>query len=395
MPRPAGDFPHGSGLVPGGAVGGGNGAHPGTLTGAHPAHAGLGAGVRVGNSMAVETPGGAGPGEAAALSDSFRRFADAVPLMMWRSDPAGRAIHHNECWLEFTGRSLDEELARDWREGLHPDDFERHARVVADAFAARKPFTVEFRLRRHDGAYRWLLDTARPLVEEGGFRGYLGSCFDITDRKHAEEHIEHALAEKEALLAEVYHRVRNNLQVMVSLIGLYGRAAPDPCRGSFEALGQRVRAIALVQQHLHEAPHIASIDLKDYLHRLASGLGQLRRAGRIGVQVGGGGTGLVEPRTANALGMIVAEIVAECLDATAESVACAIAIEIHAEAGGPVRLSIVSGAGEGDEPGRPNVPKLGPRLIAAYAAQAEIAVTGTATAADPLLLHLPEARVRN
>ena len=103
----------------------------------------------------------------------------------------------------------------------------------------------------------------RPAPQEGGpFQGYLGSCFDITDRKHAEEHIEHALAEKEALLAEVYHRVRNNLQVMVSLIGLYGRAAPDACRGSFEALGQRVRAIALVQQHLHEAPHIASIDLK-------------------------------------------------------------------------------------------------------------------------------------
>ena len=99
-------------------------------------------------------------------------------------------------------------------------------------------------------------------MEDGRFQGYLGSCFDITDRKHAEEHIEQALAEKEALLAEVYHRVRNNLQVMVSLIGLYGRAAPEPCRGSFEALGQRVRAIALVQQHLHEAPHIASIDLQ-------------------------------------------------------------------------------------------------------------------------------------
>jgi PAS domain S-box-containing protein len=331
--------------------------------------------------------------ERAVLSDSFRRFADSVPLMMWRSDPEGATIHHNECWLDFTGRSLDEELALDWRRGLHPDDFERHARVVADAFAAREPFTVEFRLRRHDGAYRWLLDTARPLVEDGTFRGYLGSCFDITDRKHAEEHIEHALAEKETLLAEVYHRVRNNLQVMVSLIGLYGRAAPDPCRGSFEALGQRVRAIALVQQHLHEAPHIASIDVKDYLHRLASGLGQLRRAGRIGVQVGGTGTGLVEPRTANALGMIVAEIVAECLDATAESVACTIAIEIQAAAGAPVRLAIVSGLSEAAEAGRPNVPKLGPRLIAAYAAQAEIAVTGTAAPDDPLLLHLPETRM--
>lgn len=327
------------------------------------------------------------------LSEAFRRFADDVPLMMWRSDAQGQAVHHNESWLRFTGRALEEELSAGWRSGLHPDDFDRHAGIVADAFLAREPFTVEFRLRRHDGAYRWLLDTARPLTEGGDFRGYLGSCFDITDRKHAEEHIERALAEKETLLAEVYHRVRNNLQVMVSLIGLYGRAAPEPCRGSFEALGQRVRAIALVQQHLHEAPHIASIDLRDYLHRLASGLGQLRRAGRIGVHLGGSGTSLVEPRTANALGMIVAEIVAECLDATAESVACAIAIDIDAPAGAPVRLTIVSGAGDGVESGRPNIPKLGPRLIAAYAAQAEIAVTGTAATDDPLRLQLPEPRV--
>lgn len=328
----------------------------------------------------------------AALSDSFRRFADVVPLMLWRSDERGHAIHHNECWLDFTGRALEAELGLGWRSGLHPEDFDRHAAVVAAAFGAREPFTVEFRLRRHDGVYRWLLDTARPLSEDGRFQGYLGSCFDITDRKHAEENIEHALSEKEALLAEVYHRVRNNLQVMVSLIGLYGRAAPDPCRGSFEALGQRVRAIALVQQHLHEAPHIASIDLQDYLHRLASGLGQLRRAGRISVQVGGAGTSLVEPRTANALGMIVAEIVAECLDATAESVACAIAIEIATVGDAPVTVSIVSGVSEAADSGRPNIPKLGPRLIAAYAAQAEIAVAGDASPADPLILHLPLVR---
>ncbi|WP_375466149.1 sensor histidine kinase [uncultured Methylobacterium sp.] len=328
-----------------------------------------------------------------AITDDFRRFANDVPLMMWRSDAQGRAVHHNACWLQFTGRPLDVELDVGWRTGLHPDDFDRHARIVSDAFLIREPFTVEFRLRRHDGAYRWLLDTARPLTEGEDFHGYLGSCFDITDRKHAEENIEHALAEKETLLAEVYHRVRNNLQVMVSLIGLYGRAAPEPCRGSFEALGQRVRAIALVQQHLHEAPHIASIDLRDYLHRLASGLGQLRRAGRIGVHVGGVGTSLVEPRTANALGMIVAEIVAECLDATAESVSCTIAIDIDAPAGAPVSLTIVSGNGEAAEAGRANIPKLGPRLIAAYAAQAEIAVTGTATKRDPLRLQLPEARV--
>ncbi|CAA2102264.1 Blue-light-activated histidine kinase 2 [Methylobacterium bullatum] len=342
--------------------------------------------------MAAETESTEASVGEAVPCDEFRRFADFVPLMMWRSDIEGAAVHHNECWLDFTGRSREDELGHGWRRGLHPDDFDRHAALVEDAFASRSPYSIEFRLRRHDGAYRWLLNNARPLTENGTFQGYLGSCFDITDRKRAEEHAEHALVEKEALLAEVYHRVRNNLQVMVSLIGLYGRAAPPPCRGSFEALGQRVRAIALVQQHLHEAPHIASIDLRDYLHRLASGLGQLRRAGRISVAVGGRGTSLVEPRTANALGMIVAEVVAECLDATADSVSCTIAITIDAQAGAPVRLTIVSG---GDQTGdhATDVPNLGPRLVAAYAAQAEIAVRGTGTQADPMELQLPEALV--
>ncbi|WP_232631426.1 sensor histidine kinase [Methylobacterium sp. Leaf118] len=343
--------------------------------------------------MAADISAGAGGGPGPLdVGDGFRRFADHVPLMMWRTDLDGRSIYHNECWLDFTGRPLDEEVGDGWRRGLHPDDFERHASLVAEAFQARRPFSVEFRLRRRDGAYRWLLDTGRPLEENGVFHGYLGSCFDITDRKNAEEHAARALVEKETLLAEIYHRVRNNLQVMVSLIGLYGRAAPESCRGSFDALGQRVRAIALVQQHLHEAPHIASIDLRDYLHRLAVGLGNLRRTGRIGVVVEGEGTSLVEPRIANALGMIVSEVVAECLDATAETVTCSIAIAIDAGVGAPVRLSIVSGSGEAAAAGKPGVPMLGPRLIAAYAAQAEIAVSGTATAADPLRLQLPEVR---
>jgi two-component sensor histidine kinase len=143
-----------------------------------------------------------------------------------------------------------------------------------------------------------------------------------------------------------------------------------------------------------DAPHIASIDLRDYLYRLASGLGQLRRAGRIGVTVGGVGSSLVEPRTANALGMIVAEVVSEGLDTTAETVACAIDIRIDAQAGGPVRLIIVSGNGEAAPAGKLEVPNLGPRLIAAYASQAEIAVRGTGTLAEPLELQLPEVLVR-
>lgn len=106
-------------------------------------------------------------------------------------------------------------------------------------------------------------------------------------------------------------------------------AAPRrPLPPAFDALGQRVRAIALVQQHLHEAPQIASVDLAEYLTRLAEGLGQLRRAGRIAVTVETGRTALLEPRRVNALGMILAEIVAECLDGTDEGSACVTRVEV-------------------------------------------------------------------
>ncbi len=103
------------------------------------------------------------------LGDGFRRFADHVPLMIWRTDHTGRTVYHNESWLRFTGRSLDAELTEDWRRSLHPDDFERHARIVAEAFAAQEAFTIEYRLRRHDGAYRWLLDTGRPLRDDPAY----------------------------------------------------------------------------------------------------------------------------------------------------------------------------------------------------------------------------------
>ncbi|KMO39111.1 histidine kinase [Methylobacterium variabile] len=319
---------------------------------------------------------------------AFRSFAEGAGLMIWRADPEARFIYVNPAWTEFRGRDAAQELGHGWKEGLHPADRDDHEAALAAAYAGRRPHTAEYRLRRHDGAFRWIHGHAYPVHDGGTFSGFAGSCFDITERKEAEEQAARALTEQEALLAEVYHRVRNNLQVTVSLIGLYGRAAAAACRPAFDALGQRVRAIALVQQHLHEAPQIASVDLVDYLTRLAEGLGQLRRAGRITVSVEAGRTALLQPRTVNALGMILAEIVAECLDGTGETVACVTRVAVPAGAPGePVRVRIVSGGVTGEMPA--GVPRLGPRLIAAYAGQAEIAVSGTGMPDSPLELTLP------
>ncbi|WP_407519374.1 PAS domain S-box protein [Methylobacterium oryzisoli] len=342
--------------------------------------------------MAVDSPSPEGTGAAdSRVSAAFRSFAEGAVLPIWRTDPQGYCIYVNPAWLTFRGSTADAEGGHGWRDGVHPEDRSDHDAVLSAAHANPASFTAEYRLRRHDGLFRWMLGQGTPLFEDGAFQGFCGSCLDITDRRRAEEHAAKAAAEKEALLAEVYHRVRNNLQVMVSLIGLYGRAAPRECRPSFDALGQRVRAIALVQQHLHEAPYVASIDLADYLTGLGQGLMQLRRPGRIAVAVTAARSVLLQPRTANALGMILAEVVAEGLDATAEGVTCHTAVTVPAgSADEPLLVSIVaSGIGTGTAPAAP--PKLGPRLIAAYASQAEIAVSGEATADAPLILVLPPA----
>lgn len=318
---------------------------------------------------------------ATGFDDAFADLADEVPVMMWRADREGRLVGANAAWCAFTGRAPTE----DWVEALHPDDREARAAALSEAAGRGEAFGAEYRVRRHDGAERWLYESAKPLAHGGEVSGYVGTCLDVTDRRAQEAESAAALEEKEALLAEISHRVRNNLQVMVSLIGLYGRAAPETCRPAFDALGQRVRAIALVQQHLHETAHIAAIDLRDYLQRLATGLGQLHRAGRVSVNVRGEATASIDPRTANALGMVLAEVVAGGLDAGADGATCTVTAEIGLVEG-RTRVRLGSGPADGAERA---VPRLGPRLIAAYAAQAGIEVEGSPGSGETIALILP------
>jgi PAS domain S-box-containing protein len=133
----------------------------------------------------------AGAGDArAALRESeerFRALADTAPVLIWMSDTANLGTYFNRPWLEFTGRSLEEELGTGWLESVHPDDRERAGAYCMARFHARQEFRMEFRLRRADGAWRWVLDHGIPRHDAGGaFLGYIGSCIDITERKEDE-----------------------------------------------------------------------------------------------------------------------------------------------------------------------------------------------------------------
>jgi PAS domain S-box-containing protein len=118
----------------------------------------------------------------------FRAMADTAPVMIWMSGTDKLCTFFNKGWLDFTGRSLEQELGNGWAEGVHREDLDRCIEVYVTSFETRRPFTMEYRLRRRDGEWRWVLDNGGPRFSpDQTFVGYIGSCFDITDYKHAQD----------------------------------------------------------------------------------------------------------------------------------------------------------------------------------------------------------------
>lgn len=123
-----------------------------------------------------EPPGG--------LDDRFCEVMDAAPVMIWISGQDKLCTWFNEPWLAFTGRTLAQELGNGWAEGVHPHDFDRCWEIYVRHFDARQQFRMQYRLRRHDGEYRWIDDIGIPRkARDGNFLGYIGSCTDIHEQR--------------------------------------------------------------------------------------------------------------------------------------------------------------------------------------------------------------------
>jgi PAS domain S-box-containing protein len=135
----------------------------------------------------------------------FRLVANTAPVMIWMSGPDKLCNYFNQPWLEFTGGPLEAQLGHGWTAGVHPDDLNHCLDTYTRAFNLRKPFKMQYRLRRHDGEYRWLLDIGVPRQNSAGsFAGYIGSCLDITDQKLAEA----AMAKMGGRLIEAHEEER-------------------------------------------------------------------------------------------------------------------------------------------------------------------------------------------
>jgi PAS domain S-box-containing protein len=120
--------------------------------------------------------------------ERFRLVANTAPVMIWMSGTDKLCNYFNKPWLDFTGRPLEAELGTGWADGVHSEDLDDCLRTYEEAFDRREAFTMPYRLRRHDGKYRWLSDRGVPRFnQDGSFAGYIGSCIDITEQKLAEE----------------------------------------------------------------------------------------------------------------------------------------------------------------------------------------------------------------
>ena len=178
--------------------------------------------------------------------------------MIWRSAVDKGCDFFNPWWLAFTGRTLAQELGDGWAEGVHPDDLDACLASYVAAFDARVPFGLEYRLRRFDGEYRWVLDLGTPRYDATGqFAGYIGCCFDITDRRQAEQ----ALGEAHAEISRVSR---------LTALGEYAAALSHELRQPLTAIIMNARSSLCQLEKIppdHKAVKEGLDDLVDAGHR--------------------------------------------------------------------------------------------------------------------------------
>ena len=183
-----------------------------------------------------------------ALGDSetrFRTLADTMPQMVWSTLPDGFHDYYNARWYEFTGMPEGSTDGEAWNDVFHPEDQERAWTTWRQSLTTGDPYQIEYRLRHHDGSYRWVLGRALPIREDGRITRWFGTCTDIHDQKAAAE-------EREIVAQELSHRIKNIFAVISGLISFAARKRPE---AAAVAEDLRDRIAALGRAHDFVRPH--------------------------------------------------------------------------------------------------------------------------------------------
>ncbi len=172
--------------------------------------------------------------EAARESEErFRTLANSAPVLVWMADPEGQRNFFNKPWLEFTGRTVEQEVGNGWVELVHPDDAERVLATYKESFGSRSSFNMEYRLKRKDGQYRWMLVHGVPLYKpDGRFTGFIGSCMDMTEIKETED-------ERSRLISELQNERQRVNNIVATVPGVVWEAWGQP-----DEKGQRINFVS-------------------------------------------------------------------------------------------------------------------------------------------------------
>lgn len=224
-----------------------------------------------------------------ALLESERQFAtlaETIPQLAWIAGPDGNVVWFNRRWYDYTNTTPEQNMGWGWVPVIHPDDLQTCIDSWENALRTGQEYQVQYRLKRgSDGLYHWHLGRALPFRNKAGeVVKWFGTCTDIhlekteNERLEAEvqsrtEDLRRSLTEKELLLKEVHHRVKNNLQVISSLLRMQGRTLSDPVAcAALKESEQRVQSMALIHEQLYGRPKMDEIDFEEYTSTLVSEL---------------------------------------------------------------------------------------------------------------------------
>ena len=225
--------------------------------------------------------------------DRFRRLSDALPVSVWMSDADGECIYLNKQWLQVTGRQVSEQLGDGWLESIHPDDRPTMLDLYLRAFHVRESFRQEFRLRCHDGTFRWMLASGTPRYgSDGAFHGFVGGSFDITEQKQAEQllrDLSHRLMraqddERRRIARELHDHLSQQLALLaVDLQQLAIRKMP--ARDMEAALQESWRRTTEIASDVHGISHRLHPSKMEALGLVATAQGHCRDISRQSLPV--------------------------------------------------------------------------------------------------------------
>jgi PAS domain S-box-containing protein len=196
--------------------------------------------------------------------ERFRLVANTAPVLIWMSGTDKLCTFFNQGWLSFTGRSMEQELGEGWVIGVHPEDVQRCIKTYSASFDARAPFEMEYRLRRFDGEFRWIVDYGTPRFEiDGTFCGYIGSAVDITERKSSEESLHslsgrliHAQEQERARIArELHDDFSQRLALLGISLGQLWKDLPESQVGQRTGVLEILKGTKEMSSDLHSLSH--------------------------------------------------------------------------------------------------------------------------------------------